>query len=135
MPSDLQEFQTPLPHRDAPPVFKVPIVGIGSDGIARDISAPPGKRVALKNGGTINVRNFFFSRSNISVKSGSKLTWLFQAANNEVHNVTLASGPRGFGSPNYSNNTSFSFRFKTKGKYRIFCALHPVAMTETVTVR
>jgi plastocyanin len=49
--------------------------------------------------------------------------------------VTLANGPRGFASPNQSTKAKFTYRFKKRGKYQIFCALHPVAMTETVTVK
>jgi plastocyanin len=49
--------------------------------------------------------------------------------------VTLANGPRGFASPNYGSRAKFSYRFKVRGRYQIFCALHPVAMTETVTVK
>jgi plastocyanin len=135
LPSDAQPIVTPLPHRTAPPRFVVPIVGIGPNGKAHDISAPPGRIVTLKNNSTVNVKNFFFSRPNIRVKRGTRLNWLFNGQpGNVIHNVTLASGPRGFGSPNHSKD-SFSYRFKVKGKYRIFCALHPVSMTEVVNVR
>jgi len=133
LPSDVQVLQTPQPHRTAPPRFKVPIVGIGRDGRARDISQPPGRTVRLRSGGKIGVRDFYFTRPNVVVKRGAKLNWLFNS-NLDMHNVTLASGPRGFGSPNRSRG-AFSYRFKRRGKYRIFCALHPVEMTETVTVR
>jgi plastocyanin len=135
LPADAQRFQTPLPHRTAPPRFVVPIVGIGRDGRARDISAPPGRTVKLKNNATIGVSNYFFTQPNINVKRGTRLNWAFSGGpENVLHNVTLASGPRGFGSPNMTKGR-FSYRFKTKGKYRIFCALHPVAMTEVVNVR
>ena len=135
LPADAQRFQTPLPHRTSPPKFVVPIVGIGRNGRARDIKAPPGRTVKLKNNATIRARNFFFSRPNVRVKRGTRLNWSFAGGPaNVLHNVTLASGPRGFGSPNESKGR-FSYRFRTKGKYRIFCALHPVAMTEVVNVR
>jgi plastocyanin len=135
LPSDVQKVVTPLPHRVDPPRFKVPIVGIGKDGIARDISHPPGKVTKLKSGSRIRVRDFYFSRPRVVVKKGSKLSWdIVSKQPNESHNVTLASGPRGFGSPNHSKGT-FRYRFKARGKYRIFCALHPVAMTEVVTVK
>ena len=134
LPLNAGPFQTQEPHRTAPPKFKVPIVGIDpNSGQARDISKPPGKTVKLKTGSKINVRDFFFSRPNVVVRRGSKLNWLFRSKQ-DVHNVTLASGPRGFGSPNRAKG-KFSYRFKAKGKYRIFCALHPVAMTEVVTVK
>src|SRR4051794_2117015 len=134
LPSDVQKFTTPLPHRTAPPRFVVPIVGIGPDGKAHDISHPPGPTSRLGSGSTIGVRNFFFSKPNVVVKRGAELNWAINATQGELHNVTLASGPRGFGSPNHSTGR-FSYRFKTRGKYRIFCALHPVSMTEVVTVR
>ena len=74
-------------------------------------------------------------RPNVRVKRGAKLTWLFKGAAADLHNVTLANGPRGFASPNYGTKAKFSYRFKVRGRYQIFCGLHPVAMTETVTVK
>lgn len=134
LPSDAQTFTTPLRHRTAPPKFIVPIVGIGPDGVAHDISRAPGPTSTLASGSTIGVRNFYFSRPNVVVKRGAKLNWSINAAAPELHNVTLASGPRGFASPNHSKGR-YSYRFRARGKYRIFCALHPVSMTEVVTVR
>jgi plastocyanin len=113
----------------------VPIVGLNQQGKAVDIQRPPGRTVALKSGASVDVKNFFFSRPNISVKRGSQLNWLFKSEDGELHNVTLANGPRGFASRNHSTDSKFSYRFKTRGKYQIFCGLHPVAMTETVTVK
>jgi plastocyanin len=133
LPVDAGPFQTPEPHRTAPPRFKVPLVGIGPNGKARDISRPPGRRVRLKSGSNIGVRDYFFSRPNVVVRRGAKLNWRLRS-DDDLHNVTLASGPRGFGSPNHSDGR-FSYRFRAKGKYRIFCALHPVSMTEVVKVK
>jgi plastocyanin len=135
LPSDAQSYQTNLPHRDDPPRFKVPIVGLNTAGKAVNISRPPGRTVSLKSGGSIDVKNFFFSRPNVKVKRGAKLNWLFKSEDGELHNVTLANGPRGFASPNHGTDAKFSYRFKKRGKYQIFCGLHPVAMTETVTVK
>jgi plastocyanin len=135
LPSDAQTFQTPLPHRTTPPRFKVPLIGLDTNGKAVTIQRPPGKTVTLSSGSSIQVKSFFFSRPNVAVKRGAKLSWLFKGAAGDLHNVTLANGPRGFASPNYSTNAAFSYRFKKPGKYQIFCALHPVSMTETVTVK
>jgi plastocyanin len=137
LPADAQQYTTPLPHRTVAPKFTVPIVGIGADGKAHDISRPPGATSTLKSGAKVGVRNYFFSKPNIVVKKGARLTWDINGngpPQNELHNVTLASGPQGFGSPNHSTG-KFTYKFKRRGKYRIFCALHPVAMTEVVTVR
>jgi plastocyanin len=134
LPSDAGPFQTSKPHRIAPPRFKVPLVGIGRDGKAHDISHPRGRTVRLKSGGRIRVRNFYFNRRNVLVRRGARLQWNIRAKDGELHNVTLASGPRGFASVNRSSGR-FRYRFKKRGKYKIFCALHPVSMTEVVTVR
>jgi plastocyanin len=133
LPADAGPFQTPEPHRTEPPRFKVPIVGIGPNGKARDIKRPPGKVRRLKSGARIGVRDYYFAKPNVVVRRGSKLRWRLRSEA-DLHNVTLASGPRGFGSPNISNGR-FAYRFKVRGKYRIFCALHPVSMTEVVKVR
>jgi plastocyanin len=135
LPSDIQTFQTNAPHRTAPPVFKVPLTGLDFNGKAVTIQRPPGATVALRSGSSIDVKNFFFSRANVAVKRGAKLNWLFKSQAGALHNVTLANGPLGFASPNQSTNATFSYRFKKRGKYQIFCALHPVSMTETVTVK
>jgi plastocyanin len=135
LPTDAAVFQTNAPHRSAPPVFKVPIVGLNENGKAVTIQRPPGKTVSLASGSSIDVKSFFFSRPNVRVKRGAKLNWLFKGAGADLHDVTLANGPRGFASPNYNSKAKFSYRFKVRGRYQIFCALHPVAMTETVTVK
>src|SRR3954469_25238287 len=135
LPSDVQTFQTTAPHRVKPPAFKVPLIGLDGNGRAVTIQKPPGKTVAVKSGSNIDVKNFFFSRPNVALKRGAKLNWLFKSKKGELHNVTLANGPLGFASPNQSTKAKFTYRFKRRGKYQIFCALHPVSMTETVTVK
>ena len=119
--------------RTKPPKFVVPLTGLDQNGNAHTISRPPGKTVAVKSGHTISVDDFFFKQPNVSVSPGATLNWDFGPPT--LHNVTLANGPRGFSSPNLSDGRGFKFKFKKKGTYRIFCALHPVEMTETVTVK
>lgn len=52
----------------------------------------------------------------------------------ELHNVTVASGPRGFSSVNLDSNRRFRAKLKTPGTYKLYCGLHPTAMTGTVKV-
>jgi len=133
LPDDLLTYQTPLPHRTITPLFKVPITGIGPNGLARSISHPPGSTSRLASGAKITVGDYAFSRPNVVVKKGSKLRWDFLPST--LHNVTVANGPRGFGSQNLSEGRTFQYRFRKPGTYQIFCALHPVKMTEVVKVR
>jgi hypothetical protein len=129
-PSGLAELPAPSGRR-SPPAFRVPIVGrVG--GRAVNIKAPPGRRVSLGRRGTISVGDLFFRKPNVSVRAGARLTWRFRGDN--LHNVTLANGPRGFSSPNLSQGRTYSRKLRVPGTYRIFCGLHPVDMTATVKV-
>lgn len=133
LPGDVQTSLRPDGRGDAPR-FTVPLTGIDPiTGRAVTIAKPPGRRVALRSGATVRINRFAFSRSNISLRRGAKLRWRFDDGG-ELHNVTLASGPIGFGSENLDRGT-FTQRFTKRGTYRIFCGLHPVAMTESVVVR
>jgi plastocyanin len=129
-PGDLAELPAPS-GRKAPPPFRVPIVG-RRGGRAVNIEAPPGRRVRLGRTGTIEVGDLFFRRRNVSVRAGGTLTWRFEGAN--LHNITLANGPRGFSSPNLSDGRTFAKKLTVPGTYQLFCGLHPVDMTATVKV-
>jgi plastocyanin len=133
LPDDLRYFKTSTPGRATAPRFVVPLTGLDRRGIARAISRPPGRTRRLGDGATINVGSYFFAKPNVSVARGSTLNWRFGGKN--LHNVTVANGVRGFHSDNLSEGRTFSKRLGIKGTYRLFCALHPAAMTQTVTVR
>jgi plastocyanin len=134
-PDDVQTLLGPgtVEGRRGPIPYKIPLTGLDEAGNAVTIKKPPGKTKRLKSGKTIEVSDRFFSRPNVRVKRGAKLNWQFSGQ--ELHNVTLANGPIGFGSPNLDGDRTFSQRFTRNGNYRLFCALHPVQMSERVVVR
>jgi hypothetical protein len=134
--------------RANPPRFTVPLTGRRPNGVARAIRRPPGRTVFLRDGSSIVADDFFFSRRNVVLDRGSTLNWRVGRDRDcegglgvgnrpgcTLHNVTVASGPRGFSSTNLNDGRVYSRRLTRPGKYRIFCALHPVDMTQTVTVR
>jgi plastocyanin len=131
-PADLTEYRTSEPGRAVAPRFTVPLIGIGRDGRARVIAKPPGRRVRVRSGARITVGDRFFSRPNVTLPAGGLLRWRF--ASRELHNVTVANGPRGFSSRNLDANRTYAKRLKAPGTYKLFCALHPVSMTQTVKV-
>jgi plastocyanin len=136
MPGDLRIVRTDTPGRADPPRYTVPLTGLNSKGRAVTISAPPGKVRKLKGSGNVTVGSLFFSQKNLSIPEGARLTWKVMGSGmEELHNVTLASGPRGFGSDNLNGGRTYSYKFTKPGTYRIFCALHPVDMTQRVIVR
>ena len=58
--------------------------------------------------------------------SGATVRWRF--SDPVEHDVTLASGPRGFASY-YTTRGTYRKRLGAPGQYRIFCSLHPVTMS------
>lgn len=133
LPTDTVEYQTEEPHRTAPPRFRVPLIGLDKRGRAVEIERPAGRVRSLPRGGTVRVRNFRFSAPNLSVRRGAKITWRFDDP--ELHNITIADGPRGFSSAHLSDGRTYAKRLTTKGTYKLFCGLHPVSMTQTVKVK
>ncbi len=133
VPSDVTSYTTDQPGRAKPPVFTVPLTGLDVNGKAQTIQRPAGKTTVLDGDTSINVGELSFSKPNISVPLGAKVKWDFGAKT--LHDVTVANGPFGFSSPHLNKGKVFSHTFKKPGTYKLFCALHPVDMTETVTVR
>ena len=58
--------------------------------------------------------------------------WAFNSR--ELHNMTVASGPRGFSSTHLDQGRGSSKRLRKPGTYKLFCGLHPVTMTQTIKV-
>ena len=108
----------PLSSPGAPPRITLPL-----------LRAPAG---SVQNVLSTLVSDFVFGTQRVTLKRGSTFTWRFTGPSR--HDVTLANGPVGFASPSVSSG-SFSYRFTTPGTYRLFCSLHPTAMTQVVTVR
>ena len=120
--------------RSTPVPFTVPLVGLDSQGKAVNIDGPPGAFLSLGSlTGNVTVGERYFSQPNLKVKPGTTLT--YSISGNESHNVTLANGPEGFGSPTtFGTAINFSKTFTRPGTYRLFCAWHPVQMHERVVV-
>jgi plastocyanin len=129
LPGDLQVDRVAGPAD--PPAVRVPL-NAKRGGSAREVKRPPGRTTLLGSGATIDVGRFRFAPANAAVRQGAELRWRFW--DDELHNVTLATGPVGFSSPNGNDGRSFARRFDKPGTYRLFCSLHPVGMNQTVEV-
>lgn len=142
LPTDTQTLATDQPgRRGAPPPFKIPLTGLDtsvSPPHAIKISAPPGKLKRVKNGATIEVGDRFFSKPNVEIRAGAALNYKFtgvpSSSLESLHNLTLATGPFGIGSPNLDGGRVYKQRFKRPGTYRFFCGLHPTQMQQRVVV-
>ena len=133
-PRDLRHSLPPLPGRSEPPAVTVPLTGLDERGVARAIDAPPGPLLIAGRSTVVPVTERSYGIRNLSVPLGGEVRWEFRGRDG-YHDVTLASGPVGFASRWSLRGQTYSRRFDVAGDYRIFCSLHPVAMTQRVTVR
>lgn len=135
LPPDRREGQQQaFSSRLHPPAVTVPLTGIGPDGRARSIERPPGRHVQVLKGSRyrIDVKGESLSPPNLTVRAGTTLQWRFD--DRIRHDVTVADGPFGFSSQPLNRGLSYARRLTRPGVYKLFCSLHPVAMTQRVTV-
>lgn len=117
----LETFASDRPGRSDPPRFKVPLA-----------RKPAGRLRRLGRRATIRVRDFSFDQERIRVARGATVRWRVEGSN--LHNVTVASGPRGFSSSNMGAGRTFRAKLKTPGTYRLFCTVHPTEMVQEIRV-
>ena len=133
-PDDIQVFRSEARGRFRSPLFTVPLTGIDPlTGLAREIERPPGPTKVLKGNAALNVSSFSLKPGNVSIPQGGKVAWRFRGS--DLHDITVANGPRGFSTPHLNGDRVYEREFKKAGTYKMFCSLHPVDMTQTITVR
>ena len=120
MPRDVRNMNRPRRFRALPPRYRVPLV-----------KRPTGPWRRL-GGNSVFIGGLFFEPNRVTLRAGQRIRWRFQTR--ELHSVTVTQGPRGFSSP-WRRSGSFSYRPRVKGTYKIFCSLHPAAMTQELRVR
>ncbi|MFA6365471.1 MAG: cupredoxin family copper-binding protein [Candidatus Paceibacterota bacterium] len=100
------------------------VVGLGYYFVANnksDIKESPSQASEV-TGVVVDIKNFSFNPSTVSVKVGTKVTW----TNNDVapHTIVSDSGNL-FSSESLSPGQSFSFTFNTVGTVNYHCGIHP----------
>ena len=69
---------------------------------------------------TVNIDNFTFEPQQLTVKSGTTVTWKNR---DDIPHTVVAAGR--FRSKPLDTDDSFSFTFTSAGDYKYFCSLHP----------
>ena len=135
LPNDITEVMQKEQGRLAPPAWTVPLTGIDAEGRAVAIDRPPGPTTRLETPRTvtIDVTSPRFKVDNLDVPAGTTLKWRFD--DELKHDVTVADGPFGFSSQPLSGKRSYRRTLTQPGAYKLFCSLHPVAMTQRIDVR
>lgn len=103
-------------------------------------AASAGKRASTARVKTITVADNYFSLMRLKVKRGQTVRWVWSRNNEDSHNVTLLSGPKGaskleFSSANGISGIKFERTFLRPGKYHFQCIIHPYSMNTVVTVK
>jgi plastocyanin len=133
LPKDGHIFWTRKDGRTKPPIMTLPINGL-RDGKVVEIDRPLGPESIVKAPQTlVDVGQNEFSPSNISVARGTNIVWKFTDA--QSHNILLASGPRLVASTTLTKGAKFEKKLYAPGEYKLFCYLHPITMTQVITVR
>jgi plastocyanin len=78
----------------------------------------------------IEVKNFMFMPTTLTVKAGDKVTWVNK--DEEPHTVTSDTGI--FRSGAMDTDGSFSYKFDQPGTYHFTCSIHP-RMVGTIVVK
>ena len=118
-----------------PPRMEVQLTGLDENGNAIEIERPPGavKRIESPQTITVRVTSPRLRPPNLDVPVGTVLRWRF--ADELKHDVTVADGPSAFSSQPLSGGDTYEQRLDRPGAYKLFCSLHPVAMTQRIDVR
>jgi plastocyanin len=82
-------------------------------------SSGPVRAVATNS---VSIKNFAFSPSTITVKPGTRVTWVNR--DEDAHTVTFQSNLKVASNP-LQGNQSFSYTFQNPGSYTYICSIHP----------
>ena len=133
-PKDAGIFWTRTDGSDNAPAMTLPIHGLGTDGKVQEIDRPPGAEVVETSPRVqVGLTGERFVPANLSVARGTEVTWKF--LDPFKHNVTLAAGPRHVASANVARPAHYARTLNTPGTYKLFCYLHPITMTQVISVR
>lgn len=101
---------------------------------------PPKARLAA----TIGVHDDYFDKTDLTIKKGESLKWVWDNSNRNAHNVTLKSGPSGLSAKEIyglstPNSPAVQYTFGPKvlskpGEYDFYCTLHSTVMEMKVKV-
>ena len=81
---------------------------------------------------TVLIQDFRFKPAHITIKRGTKVRWINK--DSAAHTAT-AINPRGFDSGRLGKGQSYTHTFKSVGKKRYLCKIHPFMRGSVVVKR
>ncbi len=82
---------------------------------------------------TVNVSNFAFSPSNLTVDVGDTIMWVWVSGNHTTTSLSVPSGALAWDEVMDSGNQIYMYEVTVEGTYNYDCTFHPVSMTGTIT--
>jgi plastocyanin len=85
---------------------------------------------ALAASKTTSLQDDFFSKGKLTVKKGTTVVWTWHTS--DEHTVTDLNGR--FGSKQTTKG-KFKHRFAKKGRFTVYCLVHPTSMRQKIVVK
>jgi plastocyanin len=97
------------------------------------IAVPAVTVSALAAGRTRNatLKDDYFTRGKLTISKGTTVVWKWNTKNR--HTVTEYNGR--WGTTNERKKATFRHKFKKKGKWTVYCLVHPVEMRQKIVVK
>lgn len=100
------------------------------NGCSSKSSVSPNDMPITQNGNTVDIKNFAFSPSSITINVGTTVTW----TNSDVVSHTVTEVHNSFDSGGIAPGTAFKLKFTTPGTYTYHCTIHSMMANATVVV-
>jgi plastocyanin len=78
----------------------------------------------------VTLQDDFFTKGKVTVKKGTVLHWTWNT--DDKHTVTALNGK--FGSKE-TKKGSYKHKFAKKGKFTVYCLVHPTVMRQKIVVK
>jgi plastocyanin len=80
---------------------------------------------------TTTLKDDFFTKSKLTVTKGTTVTWTW----NTKHKHTVSDLDGRFGSKREAKKGTFKHKFAKKGKFTVYCLVHPIEMRQRIVVK
>jgi plastocyanin len=80
---------------------------------------------------TTTLKDDFFTKSKLTVAKGTTVKWTW----NTKHKHTVSDLDGRFGSKGETKKGTFKHKFAKKGKFTVYCLVHPIEMRQRIVVR
>ncbi len=80
---------------------------------------------------TTTLKDDFFTKSKLTINKGTTVKWTWNTK--DKHTVTALNGK--FGSKKETRKGTFKHKFAKKGKFTVYCLVHPVEMRQKIVVK